>query len=191
MKVLFTLRSAACLVFMSFMLSANYTFAADDQNQYFIKIDVTGSRIPVKLIESPIPFDTNYKNFNDTDKATYRSYYDGIASDSEPPFPTDGLGQVAKDVRLAHMKMQKTGNLFVVASVDELGKVGKVSVFESPDERMSQLVSAAIWDEEFQPGRCSGEPCAMEFVLDWRLLSMDGHNSFDSDKKSRNSRSKN
>lgn len=170
------------------MMSSSIVSAATEANEYFIKVDVTGSRIPVKLIKSNIPFDKHYNDFNDVDKASYRAYYEKIPAENVPPFPRNGLGQVSEDVKDAHVKMQKTGPLFVVAKIDESGKIETVSVFESPDERMTQLVSAALWEEEFVPGSCAGKPCTMEFVLDWELMPVRGSAVVDSDKKSRSSR---
>jgi hypothetical protein len=184
MKTLITLIFAV-LVPSTFAVAAT---AAVDKNEYFIQVESTGSRIPIKLIKSTIPFNKSYSGLSDTDKLTFRSYYEDIPAANTPPFPENGMRQIAADVKDAHSKMRKPGPLFAVASIDKLGKVSKVSVYASPDERMSQLISASLWDTEFQPGKCAGEPCAMEFVLDWELLRMRAAARIDSEKKGRNSR---
>lgn len=183
-------------IFLALLLSSivfslapnSFAAASTSPKDYFIEVKNTGSRIPVKLIKSSLPFDKSYKNLSENDKATLRSYYEGIPDDNKPPFPEAGLRYIAQDVKVAHSKMRKVGPLFAVANVDKTGQVSKVSVFASPHEKMSQLISAVLWETKFEPGVCAGEPCDMEFVLDWQLLKVRGIARTDSEKTSRNSR---
>lgn len=188
MKIFQTL--LVSIAFSLLSTSFSYADAAINTKDYFISIETTGSRIPVKLIKSSIPFDKTYDALSDNDKATLRSYYEGMPADNTPPFPAAGLKDIAQDIKEAHGKMRKKGPLFAVANVDETGKVSKVAVYASPDEKMTQLISAVLWETEFNPGQCAGAPCAMEFVLDWNLLPVRGSAVIDSDKKNRSSRKK-
>lgn len=169
------LRNIAALLLVGLLLVPPLNVLADSQtNNYFVKVDLIDSRIPLKVIKASVPFSRHYKNFNDVDKATYRSYYENNLDGNIPPYPSAGLRQIAKYVKNRHLKINEPGRLFVVANVDTKGKVLKVSVFESPSDDMSKLISAAIWDEKFEVAQCEGQACSMEFVLDWELLPLHG-----------------
>jgi hypothetical protein len=57
----------------------------------------------------------------------------------------------------------------MMAKVGADGKVTNVSVFTSPDDKMTQIVASMLVLQKFKPAMCQGQPCAMDFSLNMNL----------------------
>ena len=91
--------------------------------------------------------------------------------DSEkPPFPVDGTEVIYKPIIKANDKIARGGNLFLVAMVDETGKVEGVSIYETPHQKISEIATAVLFDTQFEPATCDGTPCKMEFPFEFNLV---------------------
>lgn len=126
---------------------------------------------------SPIPFDKSYKQLNTSQKEAFRATYGGLAENEKPPFPVEGTQAIYKPIIKGHKEIARAGNLFLIAMIDETGKVENVSVYESPDSRMTEFASAVLFNTEFEPATCGGNPCKMEFPFEFDLRSVERSNN--------------
>lgn len=51
----------------------------------------------------------------------------------------------------------------IFADIDEEGVTQKVTVYFSPTEKLAELGTAVLFNTQFDPATCRGEPCVMEF----------------------------
>jgi hypothetical protein len=146
------------------------TTAAAAQKQYKLKGDAPeGSKIrPIDAISS-IPFNKNYQTLSAEQKDIFKATYGGLASGEVPPFPKKGTQAIYRPIIKAHKEIARSGNLFLVAMVNEKGKVDNVSVYESPAESMTQLATNVLFNTAFDPASCNGKPCKMEFPFEFKL----------------------
>ena len=47
--------------------------------------------------------------------------------------------------------------------IDSQGKPVSVSVYQSPDPKMTQVVGTILMLQSYKPALCNGEPCSMQF----------------------------
>jgi len=49
--------------------------------------------------------------------------------------------------------------------IDEVGNAKSVSIYKTPDAKLSNVVAATLTRTRFKPGLCEGRPCAMDYVF--------------------------
>ena len=146
------------------------TSAAAAQKQFKLKGDAPeGSKIRPTDATSPIPFNKSYKKLTAEQKDLFKATYGGLAAGEEPPFPKKGTQVIYRPIIKAHKEIARAGNLFLVAMVNEKGKVENVSVYESPADSMTQLATNVLFNTAFDPASCNGKPCKMEFPFEFKL----------------------
>ncbi len=119
---------------------------------------------------SEIPFNKSYKKLSAEEKAIFRELnYESLADHETPPFPKKGLRELYKPIIKGHNVIADEGNLFLVAMVDQTGKVENVGVYESPSDEMTSYATAVLFNIKFDPATCNGEPCKMEFPFQFKL----------------------
>ncbi len=132
----------------------------------------SGSKFKQVDAVSPIPFNKNYTQLTEEQKELFRATYGGLAETEKPPFPVEGTQSIYRPIIEGHKEIARAGNLFLIAMVDENGKVENVSVYESPHTRMTEYASAVLFNTTFDPATCNGEPCKMEFPFEFKLRSI-------------------
>ena len=151
----------------SFLVVA--TSAAAQQTFKLMGDPEIGSKFrPVEAV-SLIPFDKPYGELTAEQKQIFRSNYGVLKETEKPPFPTKGLESIYKPLIKGHAKVSRGGTLFLVAMVDETGKVENVAVYESPTDSITELANAVLFNTEFEPAVCDGEPCKMEFPFEFKM----------------------
>jgi hypothetical protein len=55
------------------------------------------------------------------------------------------------------------GSLRLTVDVDASGKTTAVIVYESPDDKMAELMKTILFNQKFSPALCDGTPCAMRY----------------------------
>ena len=161
-------------VFISIFLVLFATAAAAAQQQFKIKGEaIVGSKFRQIDAMSPIPFNKSYDELTAEQKELFRATYGGLADSEKPPFPVKGTQAIYKPIIKGHRDIARAGNLFLIAMVDESGKVENVSVYESPANSMTEYATAVLFNTEFEPATCAGEPCKMEFPFEFNLRSVD------------------
>lgn len=133
------------------------------QEHHLYKKPTTGSNLRTKAVSGPIPFTKSYSELTAEEKASFLSRYENFPESDEPPYPLKGLQVLYGPIYEAHQKLRRHGRLEVIAMIDETGLVETVSIFKSPNNHMSKVASAVLYNTKFKPAKCSGEPCKMEF----------------------------
>jgi hypothetical protein len=102
-----------------------------------------------------------------------RADYKAIAPGDTPPYPAEGLGELAKAVHvLNHWADSAEGTLLLHVRVGADGKAKDVKAYEKPTltdpakvDAMVTHIANLLLLTPFQPGVCDGKPCEMIFPL--------------------------
>lgn len=129
----------------------------------------TGTRIPTKLVTSPLPLEATYADLNEADKAYIRSNYQNMPESDEPPYPVEGLHEFWDEVTKVRYARNQIGDVVAIASVSPEGKVEKVEVYDTTSTYMTKVISTALFALPFKPAVCNGKACAMEFILEGKM----------------------
>lgn len=124
----------------------------------------TGSNIPRRIVEgSQLPFDKRYHELTLEQQNLLKTQYERMSEADEPPYPANGLGPIYKFIAEGQQRLQVRGQLTMIVDVDARGQAKSVSVLQSPDPEMTNLVAAILVLEKYKPGMCAGTPCSMQF----------------------------
>jgi len=144
------------------------------QKQYKIKGDnINGSKMRYVDASSPIPFNKEYSELTDEQRNIFRASYGGLSDSEKPPFPLKGTQSIYKPIIEGHKEIAREGNLYLIAMVDETGKVENVSVYESPNNSMTQYATNVLFNTQFEPATCDGTPCKMEYPFEFKLRAVE------------------
>ncbi|GHD32100.1 hypothetical protein GCM10007053_15840 [Halioglobus pacificus] len=127
-----------------------------------------GSRIATVGTRSPWPLDRNFSEFSSEEQRRYKTaHYEGMPDDETPPFPINGLGVVAQEIRdtaRGRVLSWPRGRVFAVVTVSESGHAKKVEVYESPSVDITKITSYVLMNSTFSPAECAGAACQGEFL---------------------------
>ena len=125
-----------------------------------------GTRIRRDLVtNSRVALDKPYEQLSADEQAFWKSQYEGIGPNDEPPFPRYGLKRIYSAVAEIQRRVRIEGKLIMFASIDSTGKATSVDVIASPDRDVTRYVSQVLVLESFKPASCDGVPCSMQFPL--------------------------
>ena len=136
--------------------------------QYFIKQEQasTGSNIPRRVYQgSEIPINRTFAQLTSEERQLVKSQYESIADGDEPPFPANGLRPIYDAIAKIQGKLLVTGLLSMHADIDATGTVTGVSVYRSPDQKLTEAAATVLMLTKFKPAVCGGNPCKMAFPL--------------------------
>ncbi len=126
----------------------------------------TGSRIARKIVQgSAIPLNRSYAQLTDDEQRLVKSPYEAMRPLDEPPFPLEGLKPIHQAVAAIQRRLLLQGRLSMQAEVDTQGAVTDVSVYESPDPRLTEAAAGVLMLTRFKQAVCRGELCKMSFPL--------------------------
>jgi hypothetical protein len=125
----------------------------------------TGTSLKARLAIGDIPLDKQYSELSLEQKNKFKSQYQSMSDDDEPPFPIDGLDSLYKPIVEAMQSLRLEGPLDMEVEVDSTGKAKSVSVRKSPSAQVTQVAAAALMFRTYKPAVCSGKPCASVFPL--------------------------
>lgn len=158
------------LILILFAFVSAQAFAAQEQYHLYDPAPV-GSRFPVKLATSDIPFDKGYAELSEQQRALVRANYEGLPATDVPPYPKHGVEQIVRSLSKAKRSRFANVELLAIALVDADGKVREVSVYKTPSQQMTEIMAAVLYQTEFTPATCGGTACAMEYLLEEELLA--------------------
>jgi len=152
------------------LLALAATSAAQDApaKRYSLKEDSSyfGTRVRRDVVEdSRVALDKPYDQLSADEQAYWKSQYEGIGPNDEPPFPRYGLKRIYAAIAEIQRKLRVEGKLAIFVAVDATGKATSVEVIASPDRDVTRYVSQVLVLESFRPASCGGMPCAMQFPL--------------------------
>ncbi len=152
-----------------------------------------GSEVFAIVGAAPLPVDKRFEELSEEQKSVYRSWYQNLGSNDDPPFPENGLLNLYQQTIGLHNKFAQShggrrgtvGRYFIVVPVDEHGvahsiairKVGANGIhgnFE-PDEGIANYLAAVFMREKYRPAQCGGAPCAMDFAVSLNLVPDSGY----------------
>jgi len=125
-----------------------------------------GTRIRSVDATSPIPFNKRYVELSDEQQELFRSRYQNLSENVQPPFPIKGLRAIYRPILKKNKSLADKGTLSLSIFVDESGLVESLTVVESPSIEMQKYVSEVLRDVKFEPAICAGDPCDMEFPVE-------------------------
>jgi len=157
----------AVIVLAAWVFAATLSGAAAGQVKYSLREGWDGSAagIPHRLASSSLPFDKSYDELSLEQKAIIRAEYTQLGENDEPPYPEGGKGPLVKVIAKMQHIMLVTGELSLIARIDEHGDAQTVSVLKTPSDSVSQAVAYAVMQTKFKPGICDSKVCAMDFPL--------------------------
>jgi hypothetical protein len=117
------------------------------------------------VMRGALPYDRSYEQLSPEQKAVLRAEYDSVGPKDEPPYPKYGLSDVADAVARMPRRAPLEGEVILTVRVDESGDAKSVSIYKTPDARLSNLVALMLTRSKFKPGVCEGRPCAMDYVF--------------------------
>ena len=150
------------------------------QKRYSIKQDEpdTGTHISRERIIDSLPLDKRYSELTREQQNAFKSQYEQMAEDDEPPFPLDGLGPLYKAIGEIHKQFLRRrfglgvdGLLAMHVQVDSQGKATSVAAYRSPDPEMTKFAATVAMLTKYKPAVCGGQPCAMAFPIRIQLTS--------------------
>jgi TonB family protein len=136
--------------------------------QYSIKQSApdTGTRIPRKIVQgSAIPLNRSWSQLTEEEQQLVKSQYEAMRPLDEPPFPAAGLRPIHEAIAEMQRRLLLQGDLSMQAEVDAQGAVTDVSVYKSPDPKLTEAAARVLMLTPFKPAVCSGRPCKMSFPL--------------------------
>jgi hypothetical protein len=117
------------------------------------------------VMRGTLPYDRSYEQLSLEQKAALRAEYDSVGPKDEPPYPKYGLSDVADAVARMPRREPLEGEVILTVRVDERGVAQSVSIYKTPDAKLSNVVAATLTRTKFKPGLCEGRPCAMDYVF--------------------------
>ena len=150
------------------------TMASSAAQSYKLYGDArVGTRFRAVEVESPIPLNKAYNKLSKTQQNWFRNtYYTDLPKTEIPPYPVKGSAMIYKPIikhRSKQLDKAREGTLFLVAMIDEKGKVENVSIYESPSPIISELATTVVFNTKFTPASCDGTPCKMEFPFEFKM----------------------
>ncbi|MES2018205.1 MAG: energy transducer TonB [Pseudomonadota bacterium] len=112
-----------------------------------------------------VPYAKAWDGLTKDQQQTLRSDYGMLLEEDEPPYPAAGIGKLYSALGKAQNWLAVDGQLRMVVMVDRSGTPSKVTVFMSPDPKMTEFATEAVMLEKFKPALCSGTPCPMSFAI--------------------------
>ncbi len=124
-----------------------------------------GTTIRAEVVRSTIPFDKKYDEMTAEQKDVFRSNYDKLSANDEPPFPLDGLAEIGREIVRLESSGQFRGPLIMTVHIDEKGEAQSTAVYKTPNDDFSKSVAIVAMKSRYKPAKCDGKPCAMDFPL--------------------------
>ncbi|GHA01920.1 hypothetical protein GCM10008090_08920 [Arenicella chitinivorans] len=159
-------KSGVIISALAALLTVASASAASSQSSYHLRGEPpSGSKIPSVAATAPLPFDTSYVALSASQKALVKSAYESLGLNDTPPFPRHGLKQVYQPVIEANHKIGATGDLVLIADVNQFGFVETITVQASPAQALSLKAEEVLRSARFDPASCDGQPCRMTFPV--------------------------
>jgi hypothetical protein len=154
--------------------------AVDPATVEHFKLQADNARVGTNLKSTiahndGVPFDKGYADMTPEQQAKIRARYPLLEDGDEPPYPLKGVAQHFKWVNEAAERLNiPNSKLRLLVQIDSSGKAVSVSVLETPDPKLTEVVASMMVETKFKPAICGGKPCAMMYpfylTLNRRLM---------------------
>ena len=112
-----------------------------------------------------VPFNKQYAELSPEQRATFKSQYERMDEEDEPPFPLAGLRAIYEPIVKAQSRILIEGDFLAEVRVNSDGEVTEILVARSPSKAVTDFVSGVVFLTKFKPALCQGVPCAMGFPV--------------------------
>lgn len=147
------------------LLSAT-TLAADDEKFIIRHAEpALGSHIRGASLILDVPPNKSYAELSEHQKRKVKAHFQPMAPSDEPPYPVGGVGELYKVLSFVQEYWKARGEFEMVATVKADGKVSLVSVYKTPDHKMTEYMAQILAVQQFKPALCEGVPCEMDYPL--------------------------
>jgi hypothetical protein len=103
-----------------------------------------------------LPYDRSYEQLTPEQKAVVRAEYDSVGPTDEPPYPKYGLSEVADAVARMPRREAIQGDVVLTVHVDERGDAKSVSIYKTPDAKLSKSGRVDVDAKQVQAGIVRG-----------------------------------
>lgn len=152
--------------FLTLIIILTLPFAVHAKTYYLKGKPKLGSRFDTRIASSSIPFNKRYKDMSVKEQTIIRANYENMPVDETPPFPKKGTQAIYKPLIKFNQSSLSRGDLVAIAVIDESGIAQEVQIYAAPDNRIAQFLAALLFEIEYDPGMCSGQPCQTEYLID-------------------------
>jgi hypothetical protein len=127
--------------------------------------DAADRRVWRKGVAWSLPLNKKWDELTEAQRLTVRRCYEALGDADEPPYPANGM----QDLAIGYEQLQKaalaSGTLTGAVLVDKHGRAQNVEIFETPDPALNNPVAFIAMKAKYKPAKCSGQPCAMQFPI--------------------------
>ena len=122
-------------------------------------------REPVFASEPP-SFNSDWYGLSKEQKLVVKGLYVNLTEDDEPPYPTEGMGDLVENIRLIASQLGSVGLLRIEAKIGANGKVETVNVLEAPDAELGKRAAGVVFRARYKAALCAKQACAMVLPVD-------------------------
>ncbi len=148
------------------LLFSSATLAAEAE-QFTIRdaMPALGTHIRSSRFVLEVPPAKAYADLTEQQKDKVKAKYHAMGAGDEPPYPLGGVSDLFTVLSEVQHYWKARGELDMVATVKADGRVSAVSVFKTPDHRMTQYLAQILAVQKFKPALCNGVPCEMDYPI--------------------------
>lgn len=123
--------------------------------------DFAGRFESTKITGISAPPNLGWAQLNTDHKKIIAASYPLMDPSDEPPYPEQGVGYLLKSV--TEIEGPGEGRLLFNVKVGPDGRARSVTSYESPNQRVTVLVTKILMGAQYTPGKCAGTPCTMMY----------------------------
>jgi len=131
--------------------SANYSLSSSNAP--------TGSHIPNKVAQSPLPMDRGFDKLTPDQQRFVRSYYPTLDVGDDPPYPLKGPQELYTTLATLAGRMNLHDDVLVYVAVGADGKVSSVTTIGNFSPDIKRAIGTAAGLLKYKPAQCGGQPC--------------------------------
>jgi hypothetical protein len=145
--------------------------AAVQVKNYEYRDTVHGVRslLPEKIADATLP-GVPWDDMNEGERVAFRQQYAALEAGDEPPYPAQGMRQVAVLVKKVHDAFPDyRGRVQVLVMVGPDGKAESVTTVGKVPADVNLYVASILNITPYKPAVCHGAPCRMNFSIVFAL----------------------
>jgi hypothetical protein len=119
----------------------------------------TGSHIPNKVAQAPLPMDRGFDKLTPDQQRFVRSYYPTLDLGDDPPYPLNGPQELYSVLATLAGRLNLHDDVLVYVAVAADGKVSTVTTIGNLSPDIKRTIGSAAGLLKYRPAQCGGQPC--------------------------------